>query len=190
MSPGDGIAPFLFTGLALLCAAVAWSDFRSRRIPNAWLAGGLLYAFIVLTWFALPGGFALWWRAIGFALLGMLIGFGLSWPALFTRQLAPGDVKFLMVIGFFLGPIGAVFALLNAALVGGVWAMVLAWRHGGLAHVGHNLRFMARSAWLNGFRHIGWDLRSDGALRMPYGVALAVGAWSVIAWQLWRHGAA
>lgn len=185
--PSNELASLLFAGLAVLGAAVAWSDLRTRRIPNAWLLVGLVYAFAVLTVHTWPGGFGLWWRAVGYGLLGMVLGLGLSWPALYARQLAPGDVKFLMVIGFFLGPIGAVFALLNAALVGGVWALWLSARHGGLRHALANLRYMGRSLYLSGGRTIGWDLRSAGAVRMPYGVALAAGAGLVIAWQLGRH---
>lgn len=182
----NGIGPAYLLGLAVLSLAVAVSDARAHRIPNAYLAAGLLYALLLLGALASTRGPAFALRGLGMGLFGMLLGGLLSAPGLFARQLAPGDVKFMMVIGFFLGPIGAVFALLNAALVGGVWALVLAWRHGGLRLLGHNLKFMARSAYLSGFKDVGWDLRQAGAVRMPYGVALAVGAWSVIAWQVTR----
>ncbi|MBB1160429.1 prepilin peptidase [Aquariibacter albus] len=184
-----GLAFWMFGGLAVMSLLVAWSDHRSQRIPNDWLLAGLLYACGVIVMHAAPGGLLLVAKALGFGLLGMLIGFVLTAPAMLLRQLAPGDVKFMMVIGFFLGPIGAVFALLNAALFGGLWALALAWRAGGLAKVLGNLRFMARSLWLSGFRTLGWDLGSQGALRMPYGVALAAGTLMVIVWQLGRQPA-
>lgn len=197
MSPSDPVAlhatafaPWMFGGLALMSALVAWSDHRTQRIPNDWLLAGLFYATAVMLLHAVPGGLGLMAKMVGFGLLGMLIGFVLTAPAMLLRQLAPGDVKFMMVIGYFLGPIGALFALLNAALVGGVWAIALAWRVGGLRKVLANLKFMARSLYLSGFRTLGWDLGSQGALRMPYGVALAAGTWMVIAWQLAHHPAA
>lgn len=171
-------------GLAALGVAVAWSDFTRQKIPNVFLLLALAYAACVLGWFSLQAGSAFLLRGLGFSLFGMVIGTLMLLPALFTRQVAPGDVKFMMVIGFFLGPLGAVFALLNGALVGGLWALAIAWRHGGLRHALHNIRLMWHSGWLSGFRELGWDLRSAGAIRMPYGVALAAGAWSVIAWQL------
>lgn len=173
----------------MLGLAVARSDLKHRRIPNDYLLGGLLYATAIFIFFTVPGGWKLTAQALGFALLGMLMGMGLMAPALIYRQVAAGDVKFMMVIGYFLGPFGAIFALLNAALIGGLWALWIAARSGGLGNVWRNLRFMGRSLWLSGFSRVGWDLSSAGALRMPYGVALALGAWLVIAWQLGRHPA-
>lgn len=186
-SSGQLLVPPMFFGLSVLGLAVARSDLKHRRIPNDYLLGGLLYAVAVILFFTVPGGWTLTLQALGFAFLGLLLGAGLMAPALIWRQVAPGDVKFMMVIGFFLGPFGVIFALLNAALIGGVWALVLAARHGGLGQVFSNLKFMGRSLWLSGFSRMGWDLSSAGALRMPYGVALAGGAWLVIAWQLGKH---
>lgn len=181
-----GIGPLYMAGLAFLAVAVAISDLRVRRIPNAWLLAGLGYALALLCALAFMSGPAMALRGLMMGLFGMLVGGLACLPGYMARQMAAGDVKFMMVIGFFLGPMGAVFALLNAALVGGLWALGIAWRSGGLGHVWHNLKFMARSAWLSGLRDVGWDLSSAGALRMPYGVALSIGACSVIAWQVLR----
>ena len=62
--------------------------------------------------------------------------------------------------------------------------MWLSWRSGGLRQAFFNLRMMARSAWLTGFKELHWDLRSAGAVTMPYGVALSAGAILVALWQL------
>ena len=97
-------------------------------------------------------------------------------PAYALRQVGAGDVKLMMVFGFLLGPIGAAFTLLTGALIGGVWALWLSWRSAGLGHTIGNMKMMARSAWLSGVRSMEWDLRSAGAVRMPYGVALSAGA--------------
>ena len=68
---------------------------------------------------------------------------------------------------------------------GGIWALVLSWRHGGLKKLWNNMVFMWRSAWLSGFKEMSWDLRSAGAVTMPYGVALSAGAALVAIWQMW-----
>jgi prepilin peptidase CpaA len=175
---------FLLTGLIVLACAVSLSDFRSRRIPNAFLAAALLYALACYGVAAVGGGAMFALRAVGFGVLGMLLGLLMLYPAHATRQVGAGDVKLMMVFGFYLGPIGGVLALLTGALIGGAWALVISWRSGGLRAVLYNLRNMARAAYASGFKELSWDLRSVGAVTMPYGVALSAGAVIVAVWQL------
>ncbi|HNB78682.1 MAG TPA: A24 family peptidase [Rhodocyclaceae bacterium] len=177
------------SGLCVLSLAVALSDYRRHRIPNLYLLIALVYGLGVSAFFAWQLGLRFALGNLGFSLFGMFIGWFLLFFPYRARQVAAGDVKFMMVIGFFLGPIGTVFALLNGALVGGLWALVLSWRHGGLASVFRNIGLMWRTGWLSGFKEVGWDLRSAGAVRMPYGVALAAGVWMVAAWQIARSPA-
>ena len=47
--------------------------------------------------------------------------------------------------------------------------------------------FIWQEAYLSGFKDMGWDLRSEGAIAMPYGVALSVGAILVTLWQFKIH---
>jgi len=184
MSSHHHLALALLPAVALLGLVVSWTDLRARRIPNVALAIALAYACIAYTVYAWSAGWVPGLRALGFALLGMLLGFALLYPAYAVRQVGAGDVKLMMVFGFFLGPIGGVLALFTGALVGGAWALVLSWRHGGLRQVFANLRNMARAAYASGFREMSWDLRSAGAVTMPYGVALSAGAIAVAGWQL------
>jgi len=178
------LALALLPAVTVLGLVVSWTDIRSRRIPNVVLMIALAYAVVAYAMYAWFAGWGPGLRALGFALLGMLIGFGLLYPGYAIRQVGAGDVKLMMVFGFFLGPIGGVLALFTGALVGSAWALVLSWRHGGLRQVFTNLRNMARAAYVSGFRELSWDLRSAGAVKMPYGVALSVGAIAVAAWQL------
>jgi len=178
--------PLLLSGIVVVSLIVAFSDFRTRRIPNVVLGTALLYALAVLAIAGLERGPAFLPRALGYSFFGAFIGFLMLLPGYLGRQVAAGDVKFMMVIGFFMGPIGAAIVLLSGALFGGVWALVLAWRVGGLRKVFDNMRFMWRSLWLSGLREMGWDLGSQGAVRMPYGVALAAGVCAVAAWQIMR----
>lgn len=180
----SGFAVALLTGLLVLAAVVAVQDFRCRRIPNKVLLWGIGYAlavFAAMTLFLPLGEVA---KGFLFSLLGVVLGgFFLAVPY-YYKQVGAGDVKLMMVFGLFLGPKGVILALLNGALVGGVWALYLAWRIGGLRHLCYNLKFMARSIWLSGGKEMSWDLRSPGAITMPYGVALAIGASAVALWQL------
>lgn len=189
MLPPSTVATALPLGVLVLGLACSWHDLKSRRIPNRALLLSLGYtaALHALLFLALPPVTAL--RALGWSVVGLLLGGLLLGPGYAARQVGAGDVKLLMVFGFALGPIGAVFTLLNGALFGGLWALWLSWRHGGLGRLWSNLSLMARTAYASGFRDFGWDLRSAGAVRMPYGVALSAGAGSVALWQLWRSAA-
>jgi prepilin peptidase CpaA len=178
------------TGITLLLGIlVSRHDLRERRIPNVLLVIALALALGV---FVALGAFSNWITAakgIGYGLFGMLLGAAFLVPGYAARQLGAGDVKLLMTFGFLLGPLGAVLTLLIGAIVGGVWALALSWKHGGIGQLLSNLKLMAGTAWASGFRDMGWDLRSAGAVRMPYGVALSAGAGTVALWQLHRLAA-
>lgn len=118
------------------------------------------------------------------SLVGLLLGGLLLYPSYLIKQVGAGDVKLMMVFGFFMGPKGIIFTLLIGAMLGGLWALGLAWKHGGVSHMWYNIKFMARSAYLTGFKEMGWDLKSEKALKMPYGVALCGGAAFVAIEQL------
>lgn len=171
----------------VLSLAVAWSDYRYRKIPNNYLLMAISLEIVVfIAMFVLfPFKFVI--KGLMVSIIGMLIG-GLSLYFPYKhKQVGAGDVKFMAVIGLLLGPKGAILSLLIGAMVGGLWALVLAWRIGGLGHMWYNIKFMARSAYLTGFREFGWDLRSEGAVAMPYGIALAAGTILVCLEQLHLH---
>jgi len=177
----------LLAGLVVMSGLVAWQDYRTRRIPNAYLLWGTLYALGVFLAMAVMLPLGQVGRGLLFALLGVAIGGFFLYVPYRYKQVGAGDVKLMMVYGLFLGPKGVILALLNGALVGGVWALALAWRIGGLGHLWYNLKFMARSVYLSGGREMSWNLRSQHAVAMPYGVALAAGAVSVALWQMYLH---
>lgn len=175
----------LLLGLISLSVSVSYTDLKYRKIPNKYLMIAMLYALCVFA--AMTTALPIKDVAKGFlfSLAGVFIGLLLLLPAYFLKQVAAGDVKFMMVIGFFLGPKGTILALLYGAIVGGIWALVLAWQIGGFNHMIYNLKFMARSAYLTGFKELGWDLRNTDAIKMPYGVALAAGATIVAVYQIY-----
>lgn len=175
----------LLLGLIVLSVAVSISDFKFRRIPNQYLLYALIYALFIFIAMALELPLKGVAKGFLFSILGFVIGGLFLLPPYLLKQVAAGDVKLMMVFGFYLGPKGVIFALLNGAIIGGIWALVLAWQLGGLSHMVYNLKFMARSAYLTGFREMGWDLRSEKAIKMPYGVALSIGAILVAVWQIY-----
>ncbi|MCW5619680.1 MAG: prepilin peptidase [Burkholderiales bacterium] len=183
-SIADHVSLLLLGAAMVLAVCVSFFDFRERRIPNKLLAAALCFTFAVYGWAGTMLGTQFVGTALLFSFRGMLLGMICLIPAYFIRQVGASDVKLLMVFGFLLGPFGAGLTLLTGAVIGGLWALWLSWRSAGLRHVFTNLRIMARAAYLSGFKDVHWDLRSAGAVTMPYGVALSAGAVLVAGWQL------
>lgn len=175
----------MLSGLLVLALLVSICDFRMRRIPNYLLIVAMAYAIALFLTLGYLEGFRLVFKGLVMSMLGMVLGWFFLFVPYRLRQVGAGDVKLMMVFGFFLGPLGVILALLNGAIIGGIWALVLSWRHGGLKKLWNNMVFMWRSAWLSGFKEMSWDLRSAGAVTMPYGVALSAGAALVAIWQMW-----
>jgi prepilin peptidase CpaA len=177
----------LLSILLLLCAFVSVSDFKYRKIPNQYL---LIAVFATIGLFILAGMFlpaALLIKSFLLGVLGALMGGTFLYIPYQLKQVGAGDVKLVMVFGFLLGMKGVVLSILIGAMIGGIWALLLAYKFGGLSQMWHNMKFMARSVYLSGGKTMGWDLRSDGVITMPYGVALSLGASVVAVQQLNIH---
>jgi prepilin peptidase CpaA len=177
----------LLTGVLVLSGFVAVSDYRFRRIPNQYLLIASIYAlaiYISMFFFFSPAQVL---RGFLMSFLGFVIGGLVLYPPYRLKQVGAGDVKLMMVLGLFMGPKGIIFTLLIGAILGGIWALGLAWRFGGIKHMWYNLKFMAKSAYLTGFQEMGWDLKSEKAIKMPYGVALCGGAVLVAIEQMHLH---
>lgn len=177
----------LLTGLLVMCGFVAISDYRHRRIPNKYLIVAATYALCIFAsmLFYLPASAVL--RGFMMSVMGMVLGGLFLYPSYMIKQVGAGDVKLVMVFGLFMGMRGVILTVLIGAMIGGLWALCLAWKHGGLGHMWYNMKFMARSAYLTGFKDLGWDLKSANAIKMPYGVALCGGATLVAIEQLHLH---
>lgn len=166
----------LLAGLLILCVLVSVSDFRFRKIPNDYLLVSVVYALTIYIVMFFMAPFSMVLRGFLMSVLGVVASGMFFYLPYKYRQVGAGDVKLAMVFGLFLGFKGAILAILLGAMVGGIWALALAWKHGGIAHLWYNMKFMARSMYLSGFKEMNWDLRSEGAIAMPYGVALCAGA--------------
>lgn len=157
--------------LVMLLVLAVICDLRTRRIPNALTVTGLLTA---LALGALAG-----WQPFLAGLAGAGVALALSLPLVMLGGLGGGDAKLLAAVGAYLGPADLLTALLITALVGGAMALALAVHRGQLrqtlAHVGGLLARLGRPT--------GGDpqpaprtIRTAGALTIPYGVAIGVGA--------------
>jgi prepilin peptidase CpaA len=108
--------------LGLWAAAVAWTDWRSHKVPNGVLVLLLVPALLVL----IVNGKGLLGVALLPSLAGLLIGGGILLPGYALGMMGAGDIKFSASIGLLLGPLATVkmllvFGIALGALSAGCW---------------------------------------------------------------------
>jgi prepilin peptidase CpaA len=166
----DTTAETIYLGAAVICAlGGAFCDYRSRRIPN-WLTTPSTLLGLALH--ALLGG----WRGVGTAMLAGLAA-GMAFLSFYLAGgMGGGDVKLMTAVGACAGLSHVAAILIATALVGGLFAVVLALVAGRLRQTIFNvvlLLFHHGSAGLQ--PHPELNLTSSRALRLPYGVSIGAG---------------
>jgi prepilin peptidase CpaA len=150
----------------VLAVVAAWTDLRSRRIPNWLTVSGLLIGLAVSSAF---GG----WHGLKSSLLGAGLGLLLLLPFVLLRSLGAGDWKLAGALGAFTGWRLLADLLLGSVLVAGVMALVLVMYKRRLRQTARNIGHILVS--LVTFRLPGSQVSLDNpeSLKIPYGVALA-----------------
>jgi prepilin peptidase CpaA len=165
----------LSCALVVVAGIAAATDLRSRRIPNWLTLGGLTLALLVrmgLGWSALLDG-------MGGAGAGLALGFLLFALGGFGA----GDAKLLMAIGAFMGWSRLPGAILAIGVAGGVLALAESARRGVLPLMLLRTAGLMRHWVTLGRSGIRQSVAEAGAVTIPYGVPIAVGA---VAW--WFFG--
>ena len=151
-------------GLVILAAALlaaSLTDLAHRRIPN--VITYPLAACGLVCHFASAGT-----NGLIFALTGILAGAALLLPFYMLGGMGAGDVKLLAASGSILGPFGIFTAALYSALAGGIYALLVLWRHGALENAVYGLTPTPanQDAAMAGKKHLP---------RLCYGVAISLG---------------
>jgi prepilin peptidase CpaA len=169
---------FLITG-ALVATAGAITDVRSARIPNRLTYSALLAALgsrvAILGFSGLKSGAA-----------GMLVAGGLFLLLFVMGAMGGGDMKLMAAVGAWVGSTQVVTLILMAALAGGVLAVGRILFRNVLGETLRNtirLIFYRLSSGLQ--PHPELNVQAPGSQRVPFGVAIAVGALSCAGNAIW-----
>src|SRR5687767_196722 len=160
-----------FVAILLVAAGL---DIRTNRIPNALTLGGLISGLLLR---ALGGA-----DALAHGVLGAGLALLVALPFFAVRALGGGDAKLLVVVGAFLGEGRLIGALLLIAVLGGLIGVIEAVRRGVIVPVVLNSLDMMKRWMTLGNKGTQRSLSTPGAVSIPYGVAIALGA---IAWWFW-----
>lgn len=167
--------------LALVVGA-GWVDGRTRRIPNWLTVSGFV---IGLTVHLVFGG----WRGGLMSLEGAGLGLLVLLPLVLLRALGAGDWKLIGAVGAFLGPVMLWFVLFASILVAGAMAVVQMILAGRVRETLRNLGLLIMGFFTFGFRaHPEISLDNPDALKLPFGVAAAVGTLICFVAANWHLG--
>jgi prepilin peptidase CpaA len=170
-------AVWAFT-LALTIYA-GWVDWRTHRIPNCLTVSGL---FLGITLHTLIAG----WRGALMSLEGAGLALVVLLPLVLMRALGAGDWKLMGAVGALLGPWMFLFVLLATIFVSGFMAIVLMVQTNRVKQTMRNLIVLVQGFFAFGLRtHPEISLDNPGLLKLPFGVAAAVGTLIIFAAARW-----
>lgn len=156
--------PYSLAAGAFFALLGAGFDLRWRRIPNRLTGVAIVTALVTNTFLGGTRGL------LDSLAAGLLAGAAFA-TMFFLGGMGGGDVKLMAAIAAFAGMGKLIELLLSTALVGGLFAVVMALAHGVL---GAMLRRVFRWTWP---RSASEDAsRTGSALYLPYGVPIAAGA--------------
>ena len=158
--------PVLLVGAVILASIAAWTDLRSRRIPN-WLTVPAAVIGVVAS--TILGG----WSGLKASLLGIGLGLALLLPFVLLRSLGAGDWKLAGAMGAFVGHRKLIDFLLGSILIAGIMALVLVIYKRRLGQTLRNIGHILASLVTFRLPSERVTLDNPQSLKIPYGVALA-----------------
>jgi prepilin peptidase CpaA len=164
---GVGLKPAILGGAVLLSLIAGWTDWRSRRIPNWLTVSGLAVGVTLQTVFGR-------WTGLKSSLLGVVLGLGLLLPFVLLRSLGAGDWKLAGALGSFAGPALLIDWLLGSVFVAGLMAVSLVIYKKRVMQTVRNIGHILVSLVTFRLPESRVSLDSPDALKVPYGVALAL----------------
>jgi len=155
--------------VAPILAVLCWKDCRTRKLPNAWTFALALLAFAIR--FAGGGVGGLVDGALG----GLACGAFLMLPFM-MRAAGGGDVKMLFAVGVLAGLRLCAAELLFVSVIGlAVAVFMMLSRRVSLARIKHGFRCVFDWRYDRAAGRAALPSVSDERVRVPFGVAIALG---------------
>jgi prepilin peptidase CpaA len=157
----------------LICALViasiaAVTDVRAARIPNWLTYGGLAVAFIFRS--------ALGYQALRSGLIGLIVAGGVFALLFLIGGMGGGDVKLMSAVGAWAGSSQAVPVLITSAIAGGILAVCyMIFSRRVVMTLRNSLELVQHHANVGLRPHAYLNVDEASAMRVPYGVAIAMG---------------
>jgi prepilin peptidase CpaA len=146
-----------------------WIDGQTSRIPNWLTVPGFIAGVAVHTY--LNG-----WHGTLEALEGAALALAILLPFVLLRALGAGDWKLMGAVGALLGPWMLLFVLLASFFIAGAMAVALMIYAKRMRETLQNMGSIIRGFFAFGLRaHPEISLDNPGLLKLPFGVAAAIG---------------
>ena len=155
----------------VICVAVAaFTDMRENKIPN-WLTFSSVLLAMFLNFFLSR------FQGLVWSFFGIATGFSLLFLLYLWGGMGAGDVKLLSAVGAFVGPKLVFYTFIWMALIGGVLALTLIIYKRAFYQTLQNLKFLL-FGWIlqTSTSEAVMTIRNQSLLKLPYGVAIALGA--------------
>lgn len=166
---------FTFTAIGLVC------DLRVRKLPNVLTVPafgvGLLFHIVYGLWQTTL------WTQLSFSLGGFALGFGVILILWFIGGSGGGDVKFMGALGTWLGAWHTFQVLVLSAILAGLITVIVLGSKVFQLKPMRGKKSNARSQQAGKNKQLS---REDWLV--PYGVPAALATWTLLAWELTRHG--
>ena len=160
----------VYGSAALLCAAAAAAfDLRTRRIPNLLTGFSILFGLLL---HLILGG----WSQLGWSAAAAVIGGGVFLVFYLAGGMGGGDVKLMSAVACISGYHSVMELLLSTAIMGGIFALLLALVRGKLKQTLQNIGALLVHHRIAGLTpHPELNLKNARTLRLPYAIAIAAG---------------
>jgi prepilin peptidase CpaA len=162
---------FVYLAFGALCAIIAAVfDIKSRRIPNL-LTGPVFLAGLLLH-LSVDG-----WRGLASSFVAAMICGSIFLLFYLAGGMGAGDIKLVAAVAAIAGLPNVAYLLMLTSFAGGAMGIALALVRGQLKQVLFNVGTLASHHIQEGITpHPELNVQSTGVLRLPYGVAIAVGS--------------
>src|SRR3984957_7998658 len=150
-----------------LALSAAWTDWRTRKIPNWLTVPALLLGLTVHTMIA-------GWPGAKTALEGAGLALALLLPLVLLRGLGAGDWKLMGALGAFLGPVLCLFILFGSIIASGIASAAYTIRAGRVKETARNIVELVRGFVVFGLQpNPAVSLDNPNLLKIPFGISVA-----------------